>query len=825
MASKNKKRARRHQVAAGSSLRQEVDRLIAKGRFKDAVKQGKLCYRQESTPEHHQLLERAYFLRADQLRQGGMPTAAQEVAQHLLDFGITEPTLLEEAARLLLALGMSKTALKLQERLDSPEAQERFTRQAADQAVLHPERAQELVPEIRQEASQIRAALAALEAGDEVNAMAALRDVARSSPLSEWKLFVRGLAAFSRAELEEARANWDRLDSHRVAARIARTLLALTGPAPGGVDEQPAGVRNVELLERLVFGEPVLAPLKQLRDLIAEDRWEEAIRLLGQLSFRLRRCDPALAERLTRVVYSLLIRAVTRLPYRQARTLVGNFTRVAVPLPIDPRWNRFWALIWEGPQGDFDEAEDYWRKYLDDLKTLPALAPEERPRAQALVWSHLGAIHVDEAEALGASPFGPRPSDREGAPARKRAVACLEESLRLDPKRRATYQALFDAYEEWGQPEQAAATARRLLAAFPDDFDSVMFLSDHHFKRNEPDPALEYAQRARALKPLDQAAVGEEWAARVLRARQLALKGRCDEGRVELETAERLSPEQSQAMLSQARKAVFELKAGQTERAESFIAAAQERLVEPTPLWLALWIEAIRYKLPKSDQERFEAHWVNAVSKRCRSETAGALADLMAAYVGDDISYPHRAEHVKQVVDYLRRTTRIKYYLEDLVRACTFLGLIPKERNLFLKLAQRGLKLFPGTPVFYTLSGSAELEKGPFGGNLPLARKHFEKALELAQKSSNPRDTALLPQIRESLSLLKDLTASPLGMPFAGFGGGPFAGFGMFGGLDFDPDDPFDDDWDDDDWDFADEIPIPPRPSRRPKPGRKRKKG
>ena len=49
------------------------------------------------------------MLRADQLRRGGMPAAAQEVAQHLLDFGVTDPALVEPAAELLMSLGMSRS--------------------------------------------------------------------------------------------------------------------------------------------------------------------------------------------------------------------------------------------------------------------------------------------------------------------------------------------------------------------------------------------------------------------------------------------------------------------------------------------------------------------------------------------------------------------------------------------------------------------------------------------------------------------------------------------------------------------------------------------
>ena len=66
-------------ATSGSQLRMELDRLFQKERFKDAVKQAKLCYKEASTPENHQLLERAYFLRARQLVQAGMANSAVEV--------------------------------------------------------------------------------------------------------------------------------------------------------------------------------------------------------------------------------------------------------------------------------------------------------------------------------------------------------------------------------------------------------------------------------------------------------------------------------------------------------------------------------------------------------------------------------------------------------------------------------------------------------------------------------------------------------------------------------------------------------------------------
>ena len=229
--------------------------------------------------------------------------------------------------------------------------------------------------------------------------------------------------------------------------------------------------------------------------------------------------------------------------------------------------------------------------------------------------------------------------------------------------------------------------------------------------------------------------------------RDLAIKGRWDEGRAAFEAAERLRPDESRGLHFRARRAVFELKAGQAERAEALIAEALQALPEATPLWLALLIELIRYKLPKPDCERFEARWTTALPKKVRSETAGTLAELMGSFVGGEIDYTGRTGHLKEVLGYLRRTTRIKYEHDDLARACSLLGLLPKEADLFEKLVKRGIKLFPNSPLFLTLSGTLELKKGPFGGgNFRLARDQFEKALERAEASSDPQNVRLVPK-------------------------------------------------------------------------------
>ena len=89
----------------------QPERMLSKGKYKEAVKQAKLIHKAESTPESHRQLEHAYFLRAQQLLREGMPESAVEVSRHLLEFGVTDAKLVEEFAPLLVKLGLARRRL------------------------------------------------------------------------------------------------------------------------------------------------------------------------------------------------------------------------------------------------------------------------------------------------------------------------------------------------------------------------------------------------------------------------------------------------------------------------------------------------------------------------------------------------------------------------------------------------------------------------------------------------------------------------------------------------------------------------------------------
>lgn len=830
MASKTQSKPASSGAGGGSALRVEAERLIARERYKDAVKQAKLAYKEAATPENHRLLERAYFLRARQLLEQGMRSSAVEVAGHLLEFGVTGTDKPEELIRLLASLGFEKAALGLQDKLGTSGMSEQIARTVADQLVLHPERAGSASAPLVAEAKLVRQALEKLQAGDEAAAMEGLRGLARSSPLSEWKLFVRGLAAFERGDEAESRTNWDRLDPDRAPARIVGRLRRIAADA-GGLSEA-----SLASAERLAFGEPILDRLRSLGTLIAAQDWDRALPLLSSVRLALFRVDPRLAERLTFVLMGSIIKATHDMDEDEAQAVITRFTRAAQPLPIDPHWNRFLAHAWDGWYGVV-ETVDYWKQYLEDIETIEVLSPAERTLARALVWNQIAELYREEVRELesytearrrrsaGRTGEGgaPKPAreDPDVAAAKREFVAALETSLKLAPDHIETYRRLVEAHHDWGDEKAMVAAANRLLARFPDDLETCRLLARHLQDQGQPRAALPHVLQARRLKPLDESLRALEFNVHVALARQLAIEGKFDEGRAEFAVADGLGSDEQRDYYYLARKAMLEYKAGQAEAGDRLVKEAQTSLVEPAPLWLALAIEAARFAMPKDVVQKYNRLWEIDAKKKRRSETAGKIAGLIHAHIAAGINYPGREEHIKQVIAYVASAGRVKFLLKDIEPIVEFLRdqapeSSSKDFALYTRFVKTGVKQHPGSALLHLHAANVEMtappkRRGWLGAPvIPRnAREHLNTALRLAEASTDPEVRSLLPDIRrglgtlESMQNLFDRFAGPFGMPFGGFPG-------MAGMDPFDDFDEYDDDEYDDEYDEDDEIDFDP---------------
>ncbi len=801
------------------SNRAEVEKLIGKDRLKEAVKAAKLCFKENGTPENHRLLERAYFLRARQLLSLGMPDSAIEVAGHLLEFGLTSDEWTEELVRLLMNLGLADKAFSIQAQSGRPELLDQLQLLAADQAVIHPERIEDTSTELAREARLVLLALGKIHAGDDEAALEMLRELPRSSLLSEWKFFVRGLIAHYQGDTEACSANWDRLDHKRKARQIAQRLRE-----PGRTSDRAANSANLPNLEKLAFGEPVLARLVELQGLVAEHEWTKAMQLLAGLRQSLARTDCRLAERLTRILMAPVINAVSDMGPSAGEALLDRFTRAAQPVAIDPKWSRFWA---NGPNragADDEVIREHWMAYTVDLETSSALSSAERPLAKAMVWNAVATMCIEETKELDDYPemterfarfFSEAEDSESAAILKKEAVECLERSLKLAPDYLPTYQLLFEAHRHWDDQAAVEATALRLIEKFPDDLETLTFLVNSCIEKDKLDDALPYVRRARAQKPLDESLREREATIHIGLARHCALEGRWDEGRDQFRAALELAPDRRGDYTFLARRTVFEAKARERDLSDQFLKEAQAALEEPTPLWLVLAIEAIRYQMTPATRKGYADLWTADLKKKCRSQTAGEMAAVLDSFVSLGVKYQGREGHIKQAVAYLKRTTRLKYRQRDIERVCEFLASLPEQSDSLGKLLQIGLRQHPESVLLNFQAGMQAVASSQPPFIHPDARRHLEIARSQAEASKSAAESAMLPAIKDLLTMINELSSHRAGLPF-GDRGFPFPG----GPSDF-----FDVFMDDDDDFFDDESEHAPRgwPRTRPGPAKKRK--
>jgi tetratricopeptide (TPR) repeat protein len=811
----------------GGSGRREIDRLVEKGKAKDAFKQAKLYFHREASAENRKLVEYTYICRVQELIRGGMISAAREVAASALEFGVTDTELLKQLASKLPLVGMMDKALQLRNRFGSAEEANDFSATLADQAVVHPAGLKDSAPEIHAAAAPILAAFSALDAGNEAQALESLRSIPRGSPMADWRYFIRGLIAFRKRDVERARSDWDRLEPRRASRKIAQKLLATVEVKPE--EKRSDGLKRIEVL---AFGEPVLDRIAELRTAANAKDWKRVFKMIPSIQKCLKKTDPRLAERVAELVMSSLFSEIINASFQDSKRLFEGLKSSLEPLAWDPNWNRFLALMWEGPYGDEDFAVVLWRNYLQDLAHAPAAFPGvDTKRVQALVWSRIGQILFDKAIereeeddifGIGARLVGPKWTDDLD-----RAVEAFKQSSTLDPARKKPYDKLVDIYLHFNKNDQAIEALEDSLKHFPDDVESLKQLIRLYRRADDYEGMLRCVLRYRELKPLDsENNLNLAWA-RLSLARRLTAKKNREAGRAEFDLVEKMTDNPIPSYVVTGSRAVFELKSGDDERARELAARAETEAKHRASAFLVIAIEAVRYGLSVPLRDRYIKEFKAALSSRPTSESAGELADLVNLYVKYDVSFTGCRDRFDEVASHLRKATNLKFKEHDLRKVCEFFAFGVDDTKLEMKFAKLGRKLFPGSLYYLIREITAQLDDESSKLDPRRTRRKLEKALEKSRNSAEPQNPEWISEVKDLINQMKDLENESFPFPF--FGGGPkqFSGPGkkmfeeFFKQMQFKFDEDYDDDFFDDDDDDDDDDDKPPR--RRPKRPSKRK--
>lgn len=741
------KNRNRGKSRGGAQLFERAQRELAKGNVKTAVKDAEACFRQDPRPEHRLLLERAYLGRVEHLHRLRLTAEARAALQKLLDLKPTDPDILHRIPRLQVVVGDTRA-----DAAAVLEQEPGLLIALADQAVLDPRSTAPPNGGVAGHVKRIREALAAVERGDDATAADALRDLPRSSPLVDWKLFVRGLSAFYQGDAERTDANWHRLAPDRPAFRIAQTLLVAAGQIR--LDEAKIDVsESVRQFEARIQADPAAAPLKELAEHWRKGDWPAFLHEYRRFRQRFAKTHAPLLARIVDLVWKRAVR-------EDEGRLLERLMAIGPAPPLDPQWQRAWALGCESSEPCFTPRQEIaWQRYLGSLATNADLREEDRAIAAALVHYRLAGAKLRFAEQVQRmSRFGWAEFDSEDAEQfRVEAARRLRQAIESYPGLKVAYRDLAELHEEQEEPKKSAAVLRRLLAIDPDDFDAHVWLANYHLNRNKPAESAPHVEAAERLRPRDRQCSLLRWNQHLAHIRDLAMRRRLDEAKAQVERAAPLLEQgREEPYVLDVMRAALQWKAKDPAAAQRSLEAALEKAGAPAAVWMAMSGAAAEYRLPRAVKKDFDDRFKAAVQERPTSRTAGLLARRLLALKASRRNYTGRATQERLILKCLGRARRVQWTEADLEAACRLLAQFPNDDASFCVLVSIGVKRFPDNAHFHYWRGNDELGHGAYRSDYALAVRHLRRALELARASDRPDDRDLIPLAERALSAAYD---------------------------------------------------------------------
>ncbi len=403
---------------------------------------------------------------------------------------------------------------------------------AEDAAIFNRELRLCLAGELQVEADKVIESLELTSLGQFEVAITKLKDIARSSPFSDWRLFVRGLHAFYSGDVETARQNWSKLEPTRRPARIASTLLLAETGQPLS-DEIPSiqkdlleHAQTLRLRKILVTAAEAIAKVRH-RDPEVTFAVSQFAMLLNLFS-SFRKLDPEFVSRVGQACVGLSI--------KQGDMEVFDRLKKLVPGPADdPNWNRTKSIY----MLDFQDAEDLMMKaslaYIE--QDLPKLSGMPEPLKKALCCQMYLRVATAEVERLdGEFSFGF--SFEPSKVIYNSMNTLLRKAIQCYPTYRLGHEKLIASLKkefEWndrsrdGTKEQGTRLEKEILAAkeamvraIPDEIETTLELIDIYLDEDELEKANALVKNLSGQRLEDPLAKALPWKLKLKEAMRLS---------------------------------------------------------------------------------------------------------------------------------------------------------------------------------------------------------------------------------------------------------------------------------------------------------------
>jgi hypothetical protein len=214
----------------------------------------------------------------------------------------------------------------------------------------------------------VRAALELVEAGKYAEAQERVKSISRGSAYADWRLFIRGLAAFYQQDLAAARQNWQRLDRTRRPARMANVLLLAEDTDPLHADMWQPPQKKTRDAQELLQRPKLLANARRIASTRSKHPDEtlspEQFRLLMELREKHRKLDPAFVDYFSQ--------ACVRLAAHQPAEDCFEFVTSVIPgPPDDPNWTWLTCTFYYQFSGDTIPIRSLATRLHKELESRP----------------------------------------------------------------------------------------------------------------------------------------------------------------------------------------------------------------------------------------------------------------------------------------------------------------------------------------------------------------------------------------------------------------------------------------------------------------------
>ncbi|MCC6507690.1 MAG: hypothetical protein IT423_01180 [Pirellulaceae bacterium] len=396
---------------------------------------------------------------------------------------------------------------------------------AVDVAIFNPSVAATLSSTGQSECGLIQQALALLERGEFGSALNGISVIPRSSPYAEWRLFIRGLAAFYQRDQATAQANWSRLDIGRRPARIAKALWLAESTSAGvsnasqtastiasPTSSSPESSATIAP-STIAASTDTLLPGLKVKDLIVQRARQmnqrPAVLTSVEKILKCRHRDPEVRFSVLQasMLRSLLddyrkfdghfisqfAQACARLAADEAEQETFRALRTLQRGPaFDPSWTLH-ELYRQLLSDENDETEASLRKYINE--ELPKITSIIKPVQKALTSNLLCILGRTLMPAEGGwfANYFRKAGDLTAA------VKLFQEAIKAYPKNRRAHELLLSTYERALADHTLSKAAKdRLIKAswaakrnfvdnLPDDAEITLELIDYYFHDNKLD--------------------------------------------------------------------------------------------------------------------------------------------------------------------------------------------------------------------------------------------------------------------------------------------------------------------------------------------------